>query len=99
MKERPAGATTPFCLLDLSIAELEVILGDEKLSTELSEFDNSSALAKIDELISTKEAGQTVILLNNEAVTASREEWTVDLPGEIIDSIRVLLTVNTKIVY
>lgn len=99
MKEKNIPGISNICILDLSLAELQLILGNEEIAGQLTEFDDSSALERIDELISMKEAEQTVLLLNDEAVFAMRNEWTIQIPNVLADSIHTLLTANSKIVY
>lgn len=95
MKEfQPKTVNKPFCLLDLSIPKLEIILGDEKLAKELTEFNDGQALSRIDELIAFKESEQTIILLNKEAILAMRDEWTIRIPEGLSDSIYGLWTAN-----
>ena len=80
MPEKPAFETSKVCLLDFSVDDLRKILNDEKLAKELTEYDESSALARVDELMNLHEAPVTGLLLNDKAVMEIRNEWTITLP-------------------
>ena len=67
MPENPHFETSKICLLDY-LNRLPGILNDEVLSKALIEYDESNALARIDELINLYEAPVTGLLLNDKAV-------------------------------
>ncbi|HJY98857.1 MAG TPA: hypothetical protein VJ227_04030 [Patescibacteria group bacterium] len=89
--ENPANPLTKICLLDFKYSELRQILDDEALARRLTEYDESSALARIDELVVSHEAPVTGILLGEKTVVNAREEWTVEIPQELADSIKAFL--------
>lgn len=79
--------TTRVCLLDFTYEDLRRILDDETLSAGLTEFNESSALTRIDELMNLQEAPIVGFLLNRAAAEKLRLEWTVEIPRELADTI------------
>jgi hypothetical protein len=92
--ENPIEPLTKICLLDFKYDDLRRILDDESISEKLTEYDESSALSKIDELMNLHEAPVTGILLNEKSVMDIRDEWTVEIPQELRDSIDKFLAEN-----
>lgn len=93
----PEKATLPLakiCLLDFKPDDINKILSNKYLADRLTEFDQSSALSRIDELINLHEAPTAALLLNEKTVMEVRNEWTVEIPMELAGAIADFLEVN-----
>ena len=79
---------TELCLLDFRPDQLVRILNDESLSSALTEYDESSVLEHVDELVNLYEAPTTGLILTDVALQDIRNEWTVKITENLAEDLK-----------